>query len=184
MTIDRTTLLPGDACYPTGAFSDSSAPPTIECIGNTALLGEPAIALFCSRQCPGALVNATYDLAQRLRDAGKTVIGGFHSPMEQECLRLLLRGGQPVIICPARAIQDYRLSSEWQAGLRAHGIDARLVFDGAGLDAVGRVPQLRAIALRAAFVDADAVVDQGELPARRGRPGRRPVRAPASRTPR
>jgi hypothetical protein len=32
----------------------------------------------------------TYDLARDLRDADVPVIGGFHTPMEKECLRLLL----------------------------------------------------------------------------------------------
>jgi HEPN domain-containing protein len=35
---------------------------------------------------------------------GVTVVGGFHAPMERECLTILLRGAQPVILCPARNI--------------------------------------------------------------------------------
>jgi hypothetical protein len=35
---------------------------------------------------------------------GVPVIGGFLSPMEQECLALLLRGTQPIIICPAQGM--------------------------------------------------------------------------------
>jgi predicted Rossmann fold nucleotide-binding protein DprA/Smf involved in DNA uptake len=93
--------------------------PAIHFIGNLTLLDEPTIGLFCSRQCPGRLVNATYDLAQRWRDAQQPLIGGFHSPMEQECLRLLLRGSQPVTVCPARSIEGYRVPSEWQPGLAA-----------------------------------------------------------------
>ena len=31
---------------------------------------------------------------------GVPMIGGFHTPMEQECLEVLLRGQQPVVICP------------------------------------------------------------------------------------
>jgi predicted Rossmann fold nucleotide-binding protein DprA/Smf involved in DNA uptake len=121
MTIERAALQPDDGRYP-GALRQHplfTPPRSIVSMGNLELLEEPAIGLFCSRQCPGQLVNDTYDLAQRLRDAGRTVIGGFHSPMEQECLRLLLRGSQPVIVCPARGIQDLRLPSEWRAGLEA-----------------------------------------------------------------
>jgi predicted AAA+ superfamily ATPase len=46
-------------------------------------------------------VLRTFALA--LREAGIPVIGGFHAPMEKECLDLLLRGTQPVVICPARS---------------------------------------------------------------------------------
>ena len=56
-------------------------------------------------------------LARTLRDAGVTVIGGFHSPMEKECLSLLLRGAQPVIICPARSIERMRIPSAWKTPL-------------------------------------------------------------------
>ena len=73
------------------------------------------LALFCSVKCPGNLILQTYDLACALRDAGVTVIGGFHSPMEKECLSLLLRGMQPVIICPARSIERLRLPTSWKA---------------------------------------------------------------------
>ncbi len=58
----------------------------------------------------------TYDAACALRDAGVTVISGFHSPMEKECLTLLLRGTQPVVVCPARST-PVRLPGEWRAPL-------------------------------------------------------------------
>jgi predicted Rossmann fold nucleotide-binding protein DprA/Smf involved in DNA uptake len=72
------------------------------------------LALFCSTKCPGNLILQTYDLACTLRDAGVTVISGFHSPMEKECLTLLLRGTQPVIVCPARSIERMRMPSGWK----------------------------------------------------------------------
>jgi hypothetical protein len=59
----------------------------------------------------------TYDLIRVLRDAGVPMIGGFHSPMEKECLTLLLRGTQPVIVCPARAIDGMRLPGAWKQPL-------------------------------------------------------------------
>jgi len=64
------------------------------------------------------VVLRTYDLARALRDAGVPVIGGFHSPMEKECLDLLLRGEQPVVICPARAVHRMRIPSAWQDALK------------------------------------------------------------------
>jgi predicted Rossmann fold nucleotide-binding protein DprA/Smf involved in DNA uptake len=55
-----------------------------------------------------------YDLARTLRDSSISVISGFHTPMERECLDLLLRGTQPVVICPARNIERMRLPTAWQ----------------------------------------------------------------------
>jgi predicted Rossmann fold nucleotide-binding protein DprA/Smf involved in DNA uptake len=85
--------------------------PAIAALGTVALLRSPLLALFCSIRCPGKLILETYDLARALRDAGIPVVSGFHTPMEKECLDLLLRGNQPVIMCPARSIEGMRVPS-------------------------------------------------------------------------
>lgn len=90
------------------------APSAISARGNLAILGRHKVALFCSVACPGNLIVQTYDLAVALRLAGVTVIGGFHSPMEKECLSVLLRGPQPVVVCPARGIEDMRPPPAWR----------------------------------------------------------------------
>ena len=100
------------------------APLAIDAIGNLEILWRETVALFCSVRCPGNLIVQTYDFARALRDRGVTVIGGFHSPMERECLDLLLRGGQPIVICPARTLVGMRLPPEWKAPLA----DGRLLL--------------------------------------------------------
>ena len=85
--------------------------------GNLYLLREQLTALFCSNRCPGDLILKTYDLARAMRDAGVPVIGGFQTPMEKECLRLLLRGSQPVVVCPARGIEKMRIPHDWRIAL-------------------------------------------------------------------
>ena len=52
-----------------------------------------------------------------------------------------------------------------QSGLHAHGVDAAFILDGMWLEPVRARAQLRAVALRAPFIDANAIVDDGELPA-------------------
>ena len=64
-------------------------------IGNLGILENPLLAFFCSSKCPGNVILGVYDLARILRDAGIPIVSGFHSPMEKECLDLLLRGDQP-----------------------------------------------------------------------------------------
>lgn len=83
-------------------------------LGNPEVLKGRLLALFCSVRCPGNLILQTYDLARELRESKIAVISGFHSPMEKECLRLLLRGTQPVVICPAQSIEQLRLPREWK----------------------------------------------------------------------
>ncbi len=122
MTPDSHHKLSLDAVdYPSSLrqYRYSKTLPTISAIGNLSILQNKTIALFCSIQCPGDLILKTYDLAIALREQQKTVISGFHSPMEQECLTLLLRGTQPVIYCPARSLDNLRLKSEWKTALSA-----------------------------------------------------------------
>lgn len=87
--------------------------------GNPDFLHRRPLALFCSARCPGNLILRTYDLARDLREQGVTVVGGFHSPMERECLTLLLRGEQPIVICPARSLERMRIPPEWRQPLEA-----------------------------------------------------------------
>ena len=91
--------------------------PEVNSKGNLGLLDEPLTALFCSNRCPGDLILKTYDLARAMRDASVPVIGGFQTPMERECLRLLLRGTQPVVVCPARGIDNMRIPRDWRPAL-------------------------------------------------------------------
>jgi predicted Rossmann fold nucleotide-binding protein DprA/Smf involved in DNA uptake len=76
----------------------------ISSMGNAAILDRPMVALLCSEKCPGKLILDTYDLAKLFRKQGVTVISGFHSPMEEECLRILLRSPHPVVWCLARGL--------------------------------------------------------------------------------
>lgn len=107
---------PSLAAIPT-SLTDPSA--TAASLGDRTLLSTRKLALFCSVRCPGKLILQTYDLARKVRDAAVTVIGGFHSPMEQECLRLILRGSSPVIVCPARGIGNMRVAPEWKEPLES-----------------------------------------------------------------
>lgn len=78
------------------------------------------LAIFCSVRCPGDLILRTYDLARELRHMNVTlIVGGFHSPMERECLTLLLWGKQPIVICPARSLVGMRLPPKWRQPLDA-----------------------------------------------------------------
>ena len=92
---------------------------TASALGTPATLDRPLLALFCSARCPGALIIAAYDLARALRDAALPVVGGFHTPIERDCLELLLRGTQPVVVCPARSLDRFRLPGPWREPIAA-----------------------------------------------------------------
>lgn len=96
-----------------------NAPTELTVLGDASLLRARRTALFCSARTPGDAILRTHDAARRMRDDGVTVISGFHSPIERECLRILLRGKQPVIVCPARAIETMRVPTAIRAAYEA-----------------------------------------------------------------
>jgi len=127
------TIKADDACYPRHLREQMGAdvPVQLSALGNVDLLSLPSIALFCSSRCPGHAILATYDQAAHWRDAGQCVISGFHSPVEKECLRILLRGKSPVIICPARGMLR---------NIPADPVDCRAAFDDGRLLLVSPFP--------------------------------------------
>lgn len=105
--------------------------PEITVSGNLDILADSQqlTGLFCSRNCPGSLILPSFDYVTSLRDAGRTVASGFHSEMEQECLKILLRGTQPIIICPARAIHNMRVPAQWKSPLAENRLLILSPFD-------------------------------------------------------
>lgn len=87
---------------------------TVTTRGTPDILAKQTLAFFCSIRCPGDVIVKTYDLARALRKTDVTIIGGFQTPMEKECLTLLLRGTAPVVVCPARGLGQMRLRAEWK----------------------------------------------------------------------
>src|SRR4030042_7208618 len=115
-----------DSNYPKALsrYLGEHAPKTIMATGNLDTLQNKTLAIFSSIKCPGAIILKTYDLMKKLRESDVTVISGFHSPMERECLNILLKGNQPVIICPARSIGGMRIKAEYKKPLK----EGRIIF--------------------------------------------------------
>ena len=80
-------------------------------IGNPALLAEPLLGLIASRQCPGHVFIETLDRVPPWAKAGRVLVSGFHSPLEQQVLRSLLRRQGRAVKVLARHLppgRDYR----------------------------------------------------------------------------
>jgi hypothetical protein len=93
-------------------------------IGPVALLAHRKTALFCSTNAPGDVLLHARRAALRICEQGVTVISGFHSPVEKECLSILLSGTQPIIFCPARTIATMRIPDDCRSAFDA----GRLLF--------------------------------------------------------
>jgi predicted Rossmann fold nucleotide-binding protein DprA/Smf involved in DNA uptake len=122
-------IAPIDSAYPAAIEERLQTRPPIAALGNVDLVQCRPLALFCSIKCPGDVILQTYDLIRALRDARTPMIGGFHSPMEKDCLTLLLRGCQPVIVCPARGIDGMRIPAAWREPLAKRRLLVLSQFD-------------------------------------------------------
>lgn len=131
-------------------------PQILGSVGDTAILDRPMVALLCSAKCPGKLILDTYDLAKQFREHGITVISGFHSPMEEECLRILLRSPHPVVWCLARGMFK-RIPSKPVDG-RAAVTEGRLLIVSPFKDIVRHVTAKTAVARNRIVADLAAAV--------------------------
>jgi predicted Rossmann fold nucleotide-binding protein DprA/Smf involved in DNA uptake len=81
--------------------------------GNPALLDTPLTGFFSSRQCPGGAIRAAMDWALVQARSLQPVVSGFHSPLEQSVLKVLLQARCPVVVVLARPVDGARLAPEW-----------------------------------------------------------------------
>ncbi len=86
-------------------------------IGTRGLLDLPLTAFFASRQCPGLAIRAAMDWALQQAQAGQVVASGFHSPLEQSVLKVLLTARSPVIAVLTRPLQGSKLPPAWQESM-------------------------------------------------------------------
>ena len=86
-------------------------------VGRQDLLELPITALFASRQCSGAAIRAAMQWAMQQARERIVVASGFHAPLEQSVLKLLLEARSPVVVMLARPVQGARLSPPWTGSL-------------------------------------------------------------------
>jgi predicted Rossmann fold nucleotide-binding protein DprA/Smf involved in DNA uptake len=121
----------GDVGYPERLASclRDDAPSVLHLCGDRRVLRKVRLGLVCSIRCPGSVIIQTFDAIRDLRNAGVIVAGGFHSPMECECLHFLLRGTQRVVLCPAVGIGSFALGPEEQRSVDEGRLAVLSIFD-------------------------------------------------------
>lgn len=88
----------------------------IKVVGDASLLDRPLFGLIASRECPGYVLLETLERVPQWVKAGRVIVSGFHSPLEQQVLRSLLRRNGLAIKVLARCFSAscYRLAKEEQ----------------------------------------------------------------------
>ena len=81
-------------------------------VGNTELIDLPLLALIASRECPGDVFLETLERVPQWVQAGRVIVSGFHSPLEQQVLRSVLRRKGQVVKVLARGMLDYQPEPE------------------------------------------------------------------------
>jgi len=102
--------------YPTRLGSEG---PLLYARGNLSLLGKRQIGVFSSVRASGRAILRAIAWARSMSGTGFAVISGFHSPLEQECLPILMGNHVPVIVCAAREIEAYRVPPSWGEAIDA-----------------------------------------------------------------
>ena len=87
--------------------------------GNAALLEAPLLGLIASRECPGHILLETLERVPEWVREGRVLVSGFHSPLEQQALRSLLRRQGRAIKVLARGLTNYRAPPEEREPLAA-----------------------------------------------------------------
>ncbi len=88
-------------------------------MGNMALLEQPLTAFFASRRCSGRAIRAAMDWAVEQAQAKTPLIGGFHSPLEQSVLEVMLAAHAPAVIVIARKLETAHLPPTWLEAAQA-----------------------------------------------------------------
>ncbi len=78
-------------------------------VGNINIIEQPFLSLFCSSKCPDSLILKAYNLSLALQEVGTPLASGFLSPVEQDALKISLRGEQKILVCPARGLNGMRI---------------------------------------------------------------------------
>ena len=82
-------------------------------VGNSSLLDQSLTAFFASRQCPGVAIRAAMNWAIEQVRSKSPVISGFHSPLEQSVLEVLLTAGASFVIVISRKLEPAHLPPAW-----------------------------------------------------------------------
>ena len=88
-------------------------PSVLWAVGNTQILRRPLLALISARQIERDLELMSLQLTQRMA-ASRNInfISGWHSQLEQECLRMLLTEQASLVFCTSKALDRFKPSAE------------------------------------------------------------------------
>ena len=83
-------------------------PPKLWCLGEPAILTGKLLGILSARQIDSDLALATSQILKQLASLKEVAfVGGWHSPLEKEALRILLAQTAPVVFCIPKALNRF-----------------------------------------------------------------------------
>lgn len=87
-------------------------PPKLWYLGEPSLLNSRLLGIVSARKIEPDLAWKVSDLMRELVSLEVTFISGWHSPLEEEALRILLMQSAKVIFCTAKSLDKFKLSPQ------------------------------------------------------------------------
>jgi predicted Rossmann fold nucleotide-binding protein DprA/Smf involved in DNA uptake len=130
-THEVVTLTPSHASWPRYLNDrlEGTAPAELWALGNHEILARRKLGLFCSVVCPADILQGAAGVVHGLRNHDVVVASGFHSPVEKECLRVLLEDHVPTLVGFARGLKNIRMPSAWRRPLKEGRLVVVSAFD-------------------------------------------------------
>ncbi len=101
-----------------GSFLDGR-PPKLWCAGEQRILNNRLLGIISSRNGDADLAAKSAGLLRQLASLKDvSFIGGWHSPLEKEALRILLGGSAQIVVCVAKSLNRFIPPAEINNQLR------------------------------------------------------------------
>jgi predicted Rossmann fold nucleotide-binding protein DprA/Smf involved in DNA uptake len=94
-------------------------PPKIWCLGDPAILNRRLLGIISARQIDSDLALKSSHLINELSSLTEvSFVSGWHSPLEEEALRLLLTHGQLIVFCVPKSLHRFVPPAELESRVR------------------------------------------------------------------
>jgi predicted Rossmann fold nucleotide-binding protein DprA/Smf involved in DNA uptake len=98
-------------------------PPKLWGVGDPALLNHRLLGIISARQIDSDLALRSSQLLKQLASLeGVSFISGWHSPLEDEALRILSADSAQIVFCVSKALQRFTPSMLVKNGIDAHRV--------------------------------------------------------------
>lgn len=87
-------------------------PPSLWCRGDLTILNNTLLGIISARQIDSDLASESSQLLKQLVFKDVSFVGGWHSPLEEEALRVLLAQDASIIFCVSKSLDRFIPSIE------------------------------------------------------------------------